>query len=80
MLLNLCFLFGKKTTEHHSRVCIAIAMLVMGAPFGFGVREKRSKRAKGVITKRTVGALSRALLHKHPKSMIWLMFGTQLAV
>ena len=33
----------------------------MGAPFGFGVREKKSKRVKGVITKRTVGALSRAL-------------------
>ena len=61
LLLNLCFLFGKKTTEHHSRVCAWKVMLVMGAPLGFGVREKRSKRVKGVITKRTAGALSRAL-------------------
>ena len=61
LLLNLCFLFGKKTTEHRSRVCQVKAMLVMGAPLGFCVREKRSKRVKGVITKRTVGALSRAL-------------------
>ena len=51
----------RQTTEHHSRVCIAVVMLVMGAPFGFGVREKKSKRVKGVITKRTVGVLSRAL-------------------
>jgi len=55
-------------------------MLVMGAPFGFGVRVKKSKQAKGVIIKRTVGALESLLLHKHPKSLIWLMFGTQLAV
>ena len=37
-------------------------MLVMGAPLGFGVREKRSKRVKGVIIKRTVGALESRLL------------------
>ena len=39
------------------RVCVAKVMLVMGAPFGFGVRVKKSKQAKGVIIKRTVGAL-----------------------
>ena len=37
-------------------------MLVMGAPFGFCVREKRSKRVKGVFIKRTVGALESRLL------------------
>ena len=35
------------------------------------------RRHKGIL--KTVG-LERVLLHKHPKSLIWCMFGTQLAV
>jgi len=50
------------------------------APKVKAFKKTKDRELKGEITKRTVGALSRALLHKHPKSLIWLMFGTQLAV
>ena len=40
-------------------------MLVMGAPFGFGVREKKSKRVKGRFHKETEGVLV---------GIFWLLF------
>ena len=65
MLLNHCVLSDNKDNRAPLACLFGEVVLEMGAPYGFGVREKKSKRVKGRFHKETVGVLV---------GVFWLLF------